>query len=161
MKYVIIGGRKCGTTSLEVFLNMQGFDVVRREQLFTKNDGFKLYNQEFSEFTPIVILRNPVDRAYSDWKYATQKKRSECFDKKRPLRYREYCLKENYNPGLGELNPLVQSKYSKWFMNWDIKIQIMNLEDMKKVKGFPKLNTTEGEISKEDRKWTQDKLNEM
>ena len=72
MKYIIIGARKCGTTSLEVFLNMQGYNVVRREQLFTKKDGYKLYNQEFREYTPIVILRNPVDRAYYDLKYAIQ-----------------------------------------------------------------------------------------
>jgi len=153
MKYVIIGARKCGSTSLEVFLNMQGFNVVRREQLFTKHDGMKLFNQEFSGYTPIVILRNPVERAYSDWKYAIQEKRT-------TLNYRDYCNLENYDKGLGELNPIEQSKYKKWFMNWDMKIQIMNLDDMKKVRGFPKLNTTPGEISDEDKKWTEDKLNE-
>ncbi len=154
MKYVIIGGRKCGTTSLEVFLNMQGFNVVRREQLFTKNDGYDLYNLEFSGYQPILILREPVDRAYSDWKYAKQEKRTE-------LNYRDYCLFENYNNGLGELNPLAQSNYKKWFDNWNMKIDIMTLEDMQKVKGFPKLNSVDGKISKEDRQWTKDKLNEM
>ena len=153
MKYVIIGARKCGTTSLEVFLNMQGFDVVRREQLFTKHDGYDLYNLEFSEYTPIVILRNPVDRAYSDWKYAVKEKRT-------TLNYRDFCNFENYDPGLGELNPIRQSKYEKWFDNWNMKIQIMSLKDMTKVKGFPKINTTEGEISKDDRKWTEEKLND-
>jgi len=154
MKYVIIGGRKCGTTSLEVFLNMQGFNVVRREQLFTKNDGYELYNQEFSEYQPILILREPVDRAFSDWKYSVQEKRTE-------LNFREYCLTENYSPSLGELNPIKQSKYKKWFMNWNIELEIMSLEHMQKQKGFPRINTTEGEISEEDRKWTKDKLNEM
>jgi len=155
LKYVIIGGRKCGTTSLEVFLNMQGFNVVRREQLFTKTDGFKLYCQEFSDYRPILILRDPTERAYSDWKYAVQEKRTK-------LNYRDYCLdKNNYNPGLGELNPIIQSQYTKWFKNWNLKIEVMTLEDMKKVQGFPKLNNTDGEISDEDRIWTQDRLNEM
>ena len=161
MKYVIIGGRKCGTSSLEVFLNMQGFNVVRREQLFTKNDGYDLYNLEFSDYQPVLILREPIDRAYSDYKFAVQEKRPKCFNKKGVLSFREYCLLENYDPGMGELNPLKQSNYKKWFDNWNMKIDIMTLEDMKKVKGFPKLNSVEGKISKEDRAWTKDKLNEM
>ena len=154
MKYVIIGGRKCGTTSLEIFLKIKGYDIVRREQLFTKNDGFDLYSHEFSDRQPILILRNPVDRAYSDWKYAIQKKRTE-------LNYRDYCLLENYDPGLGELNPLEQSNYKKWFKNWNINLDIFQLQDMQKIKDFPKINSTEGEISKEDRNYTEDKLNEI
>ena len=154
MKYVIIGGRKCGTTSLEVFLNMQGYDVVRREQLFTKTDGYDQYSHEFSDRQPILILRNPIERAYSDWKYALQEKRT-------TLSYKEYCETPNYHPSLGELNPLEQSNYKKWFKNWDMEIDLMSLEDMKKVKGFPELNTTEGEISDKDREWTKNRLNEM
>lgn len=46
-------------------------------------------------------------------------------------------------------------------MNWDLKIEIMSLEDMKKVKGFPKLNTTEGDISESDRLWTEIRINEV
>ena len=154
MKYVIIGGRKCGTTSLELFLKIQGFDVVRREQLFTKNDGFKLYEQEFYDRQPILILRNPIDRAYSDWKYARQEKRTE-------LNYRDYCELENYNAGLGELNPIKQSNYKQWFKNWNITLDIFQLEDMQKVKDFPKINSTDGEISEYDRNYTEDKLNEI
>ena len=154
MKYVIIGGRKCGTTSLEIFLKMQGFDVERREQLFTKTDGYDLYSHEFPDREPILILRNPVDRAYSDWKYAVQEKRTE-------LNYRDYCELDNYHPSLGELNPLKQSNYKQWFKNWNIVMDIFQLEDMQKVKGFPKINSTDGKISEFDRNYTEDKLNEM
>jgi len=154
MKYVIIGGRKCGTTSLELFLKMKGYDVVRREQLFTKKDGYKIWKHEYSDREPILILRNPIERAYSDWKYAKQEKRTE-------LNYRDYCELKNYNPSLGELNPLKQSKYYNWFKKWDMKIYIVSLDQMIKTQGFPKLNSIDGKISIKDRKWTKEKLNEM
>lgn len=153
MKYIIIGGRKCGTTSLEVFLNMQGFNVIRRERLFTNENGFKMWKQEFSDYQPIVIIRNPVNRAYSDWKYAIQEKRTK-------LNYRDYCLLEQSGSSSGELNPIKQSQFHKWFLKWDTELEIMTLEDMQNVKGFPKLNNVDGLISDEDKKWTEKKLNE-
>ncbi len=149
MKYLIIGGRKCGSTSLEVYLNMQGYNVLRREQLFTNIKGFETYENQYPDYKLVLILRNPIDRTYSDWKYAIQEKRTE-------LNYRDYCLKIE-----GVNNPLRQSNYKEWFKNWNLKMYIMTLEDMQKIPNFPKLNNVDGEMSKEDRQWTKDRLDEM
>lgn len=143
MKYCIIGGRKCGTTSLQKYLKSKGVEVERREQLFTKYDGFNIYSQEFSEYQPILILREPVDRCFSDWKYAVKTHRTK-------LKYRDYCIESNYNPGLGELNPLSQSNYKKWLEPWK-NIIGFRFEDLIKIPEFPKENQTDGEISNEDR----------
>jgi len=155
MKYIIIGGRKCGSTSFEKYLKEKNIDVIRVEQLFTKLDGFEIYQREYNDRQPIVILRNPVDRAYSDWKYSFKKNRTK-------LNYRDYCLDTaNYSQAIGELNPIIQSKYSIWLKKWNIKLDILSLEEMKTISDFPLENTTKGKISDIDRKWTEDKLNEM
>ena len=61
-KYSIVGAPKCGTSSFGEYLRQKGFDVTEDELYFTDK---KNYNQNDRE--PLVSLRDPVERAWSDY----------------------------------------------------------------------------------------------
>lgn len=65
--YIIVGVQKCGTTSLGKYMRDKGFEVIEAERYFL-NTGFA-ENHDYSNYTPIIVTRNPIERAWSDYKY--------------------------------------------------------------------------------------------
>lgn len=137
-KYLIVGARKCGTTSLEKFMKDAGIDVKRHEQLFTRIDGVDYFLSHYNDRIPIVILRNPIDRIESDWQYDS----FGGFPK--PDRFESYCLRQHYNETWGERNPVLQSYYKKWLNNWKKipSLTIINFHVMIRNGDFPHENKT-------------------
>jgi len=152
--YIVIGGRKCGSTSMEEYLKSFGHDVIRVEQLFTKTNGPDIYLKQFSNRIPVVIIRNGVDRAWSDYWYSVN-------DKGLHSTYEEYLDNPpSYDYRTGDLNPISQSNYRKWFKIWkNVDLQVRWLEDMWDLPKFPHL--TKGNVpimTPDQRSLTLDKI---
>ena len=132
---IIIGGRKCGSTSLEKYLQPRTKVCMRVEQLFTTENGPEIYEKNYKDLTPIVILRDPVERAHSDHRFAVKKGRT-------TLSFEDYCIETlGVNTTLGNLNPIQQSNYDYWLDKWKhINIKVVYLEQMQLLPGFPQEN---------------------
>lgn len=139
-KYLIIGARKSGSTSLEVYMKNQGLDVIRHEQLFTRHDGPEYAQKVYPGRVPVVILRNPMERIISDYSYQPNGGKSN-----RELDFIDYCALPNYDKKWGDRNPVSQSNYKYWLQFW--KPIVLNIHVMKKLKGFPFQNRTENKSS--------------
>jgi hypothetical protein len=63
--YIIVGVQKSGTTSLGKYMRDLGYEVIEDERNFLNIDKAK--NHDYSHYTPIVVTRNPIDRAWSDY----------------------------------------------------------------------------------------------
>ena len=65
--YIIVGVQKSGTTSLGKYMRDLGYEVIEDERNFLNIDKAK--NHDYSNYTPIVVTRNPIERAWSDHNY--------------------------------------------------------------------------------------------
>lgn len=144
MRMLIIGARKCGTTSLQFYLeSILGHDVIRHEQLFTRHDGVRYWKKHYPDRTPVVILRNPLQRIESDYSYTPYGGTSN-----RDRNFIDYLMEKNYSGRWGDRNPISQSNYLKWLSNWrDTPLIIFNLHAVQKNKGFPVQNQTKDKMT--------------
>jgi|LWDU01.1.fsa_nt_gi hypothetical protein len=120
-KYMIVGVRKSGTQSLKKYLIDKGFNIECFEGRFSLPE---YYNTHDYSRIPIVILRDPVERAWSDYEY-----------------FKEYNPPMNPN---GLSDSIEVSKYDKYLKHWDCII--FSLEDLMKLDDFPKININEKKI---------------
>ncbi len=139
MKYLIVGCRKCGTTSLEKYLKAKhGEDNVKREErFFTRYDGPCVYEEKFLDYKPVIILRDPVERAWSDYNYQKYKMREgvACTEGDQLIRA---CGEARYDPVTGERGIILQSQYEDWMKKWKkFNPLVYHLEDVSKRKEFP------------------------
>jgi len=65
IKYLIVGVPKCGTTSLGSYLTDRGYDVLEHELIFLSTQTAERH--DYYDRTPIVVVRNPIERAYSEF----------------------------------------------------------------------------------------------
>ena len=76
IRYEIVGSPKCGTTSLGKYLRGKGYDVLESELTFF--DIEKAHNHNYWDRTPIIVTRNPIERAYSDYKAFNRTLKESC-----------------------------------------------------------------------------------
>lgn len=145
-KVLIIGAVKCGTTSLAKYLSEE-YEVVRNVNLFTREDGPQIWNNKYPEHKPIVILRDPAQRAYSDWLH----------------RYRRHFTDDNFDTyvmkrihpdklndmstyyNMGDLDIIRMSNYEYWLNNWkETPLEVYQLETLLKENTFPHENKGSG-----------------
>ena len=163
---LIIGAHKCGTMSLQKHYEAQGCDVVRNTQLFTRWDGPKVYKRKYADFIPVVILREPVERAWADYHHRLRRDMIE-----HDIPYEQYCKMKDIYPNhenhdylkLGELNIIEISKYKQWLDNWhEINPLVLRLEEMKHDDGFPTFNAGwHVGITQEQQKFTRDLIDNL
>jgi len=159
---LIIGAHKCGTTSLQKYYEDRGCDVVRNTQLFTRWDGPEIYKRKYPDFIPVVILRDPVERAWSDYHHRLRRDMVPV-----DFTYEMYCRHSSiyYNNYLkqGELNIIQISKYKQWLDIWhDINPLVLRLEEMKHNEGFGTAN--DGwhiGITEEQKKFTRELIDNL
>jgi len=123
MKYCIIGIEKCGTTSLEHDLKEQGHKVKRWEWSYCFPRIRDVVKNYYPNYIPVMILRDPIDRCFSDYRYAVKSKQIP------DISYEEALEKyPRFSQG---------SCYKKWVKNADIIFDMSNLNS--------KLNQTQKE----------------
>ncbi len=164
---LIIGAHKCGTTSLQRYYEARGCDVVRNTQLFTRWDGPEVYTRKYSDRIPVVILRDPIERAWSDYHHRLRRDMI-----KDDMSYEHYCKTKDIMPNpkedpfdylrLGELNIIEISKYKQWLKNWhDIDPLVLQLEQMQQQEDFGRVNTHwHIGITQEQKKFTRELIND-
>jgi len=65
-KYCIVGVPKAGTSSLYNYMISKGFDITRRETRCGGCQCAENYDHYFR--TPILVVRNPIERAWSQYR---------------------------------------------------------------------------------------------
>ncbi len=106
---------KSGTTSLGKYLRDRGYDIIESETEWMVIECAENYNM--FERTPIIIVRNPIERAWSDynsWHFNDMKRA---------------CDWSYYKAGLQMYDALIYS-----------------LEYLKTIPGFPHENITENKL---------------
>ncbi len=132
-KIVIIGAPKCGQNSLLKYYKSIGKDVTRIEEIF-KEDGVARYEKEFADRKPVLILRDNIDRIWSNYNF---------FGYKDSMTLKEYLKYDKPHNVIGEGNPVKQGRYQYWINKWkDHDLEIVYLEDLQKLEGFPHENST-------------------
>ena len=128
-KYLVIGTPKCGQTSLVEYLikRFGGEFVADRAEIIWRDDGIELFvkNGYEENYRPIIIIRDPIERIWSDWNHLGQGYGFKTF-----LDY----LRNDSNKdlgGLGEYNPIKRSNYEKYIKRWQKYDPIvLDMEDM-------------------------------
>jgi len=116
LKYHILGIEKCGTTSLEEKLKSQGHDVVRHEWAYCFENVKEWHVAHYPDYLPTFILRNPVERCFSDYQYAIKQKQIP------NISYEEALIKyPRFAQG---------SSYSKWLKPFENNIKVLELESL-------------------------------
>lgn len=134
-KVNVIGFSKCGTTALTNYLFSKGLKVSHSEFLiYKKEEGIKIFNEITPDFTPVVIIRNPADKLWSEYHYRPHFKNM-TFDEF--LDFRDESWR-----GVGLHNPLEGVNYQDYIEYWENstgkKLEILNLDDIKDI--MPKMN---------------------
>lgn len=135
--YIIVGVSKCGTTSAHKFFTKRGYSMEKCDGWFHLKDyidDFGLSHATQNKI-PIIILRDPVERAWSHYHYMFQNK---------PVDETETELKRS------RLEQVARKSYYKpWIDAWtkrahDLGIEpvILYYEDLLAVEGFPHENET-------------------
>lgn len=137
-KYMIVGVKKSGTQSFNKFLLNRGYDVECYEGRFTLSEFYT--NHDYSRI-PLVIIRDPVERAWSDYNY-----------------FKDYDPPVNTN-GLDD--SIDVSDYEKYLKFWDCIVY--KLEDLMLLPDFPKENenTNKKVLTQSKRDEIQNKLGVM
>lgn len=148
IKYLVIGFPKCGQTSLAEYLHKRfgSENVADRAEIIWKSDGVHLFEiNGYAElgYRPIVIIRDPIERIWSDWNHLGRGYGFKTFE--------EYISNRNNVGlgGLGEYNPIVRSNYEKFIKRWKKYDPIvLELEEMQKNPNFGHQN--KGDLYSDD-----------
>ena len=132
-KYVIIGASKCGTTSFARYLGIKGYDVEKLDGWFWQEVMIKSYAAGgYQGRVPLLVLRDPVERAWSHYHYMFQNKPVEDTDEKIKADRLEFVSRRSY--------------YTKWIHLWlDAGLDECNVywyEDLCELEDFPHENKT-------------------
>ena len=129
--YVVVGFPKCGTQSLVEYLHKNGIDCLSREAWITVGQqGIEYYKKHCSQYKPIIITRNPVERAWSDYWYSIQQNKDQGLTETNRKALLERVSKDSF--------------YDKNLVFWEKLNPIMlRFESLLQQAGFPQENQTQ------------------
>lgn len=151
-KYVIIGFPKCGQISLISYLRTNHKDIiVKKDELIWNKNGPEIFLEKYGErVIPLIITRDPIERMWSSYNYFQFGGDDWEHGHGDPpiceqYTFPKYLNIKGYEHHLGEMNPVSQSNYQKWYVHWkDIGIiKRFKLEDLNKKENFPHDNITQ------------------
>lgn len=129
--YTIVGVSKCGTTSTQKYLQSLGFSVNKSDGWFDKPKFIENWGKNWSteNRVPLVILRDPVERAWSHYHYMFQNK---------PVAETDDDIKAERLELVSRL-----SCYTQWLGEWiDKGAVVLWYEDLVELPNFPHENKT-------------------
>lgn len=129
--YVIVGFPKCGTQSLIEYLHKHNVNCLSREAwIQLGQQGVDYYKKHCGDYIPIIVTRNPVERAWSDYWYSIQLNK----DMGLTVSARKELLEKVSRA----------SFYDKNIPFWDkLKPVMLRFESLLEQKDFPQENKTE------------------
>jgi len=133
---VVLGFIKSGQSSLIDYLNCKKNEVAWR------SDALDIYERcyDIEKHFPVFILRNPVDRCWSQYWY---------FKYNQKYTYSEFLDIEGVD-GHGIKNPIEQCNYFKFIEKFKQHNPIiLRLEDMQMISNFPIINKREHSVISE------------
>ena len=133
LSYNIIGFMKCGSTLLQEVMKDLGIDVIRHEWYVVSPKGLKTHEKLYSDRIPIIIMREPVARAWSHIHYFGRMNNPQY-----PSSPREFIYDRRVDPTYYDMNPISVSNYAKHIKNWmHLNPITMSMEAL--VKDYPHL----------------------
>lgn len=111
--YNIIGFMKCGSTLLQEIMIAAGYDVIRHEWYVVDPRGLKSHEQLYSDRIPIIMVRNPIARAWSHIHYFGRHNNPQY--PKDPI---EFINDKRIDPTYFDMNPISVSNYAKHIKRW-------------------------------------------
>ncbi len=125
--YILVGVSKCGTTSMVKYLKDNGYDIVKQDGWFWDSkfiDDFK------HDKTPLIVIRNPIERAWSHYNYSFQNKPEEATPQHIVDRRLEECSRK--------------SAYTYFLARWMEKFDtvVLRYEEFVDLDDFPHENET-------------------
>jgi hypothetical protein len=157
-KYVIVGFIKCGQISLYNKLKSEGHEVGRME-VVTNPLGPKMIKKDCPGHQPIIIMRDPIKRIWSQYEYLSEKFK----EFREPMTFEQYCHYWRPHSLWFNENPIFQSNYAEHLERWvDENTIIVYLEDLIKEPDFPRENEgmKKTKMSEKDRKFATKMLKE-
>jgi len=133
LKYFIIGIHKCGTHSLQQYLELKGHSVLLDENFF-RTHGVEDYSNNHAHLKPIIILRDPIERSWAQYNYkrleSQQWHKGYAIDPKQS--FEEAVV---FHPEL-----IKDSQYKRILKEFElIDLEVVYLENFIDVKDFPHL----------------------
>lgn len=129
--YVIVGFPKCGTQSLVEYLHKYKVNILSREAwILLGQQGVEYYKKHCSEYTPIIVTRSPVERAWSDYWYTIQLNKDEGLTETKRKALLEKVSRDSF--------------YDKNIHFWKkLKPVMLRFESLMQQVDFPQENQTE------------------
>ena len=129
--YTIVGGSKCGTTSTAKYLQSLGYSIEKADGWFDKPKFIESWANKNNQqhIVPLIILRDPIERAWSHFHYMFQNKPYDETDDK---------IKAERLEKVSRL-----SCYTRWLGEWlDLGAVVLWYEDLIELPNFPHENKT-------------------
>jgi hypothetical protein len=132
-EYIIVGVSKCGTTSATKFLGELGYHIEKQDGWFWSKEFIYEFgnSQKTKGKKAIVIIRNPIERAWSHYHFMFKHK---------PLADTTDQIKQQRLEHVSRL-----SAYDPWLNLWKTYVPdlvLLTYEDLIGLAGFPHENKT-------------------
>jgi len=131
-KFIVLGFMKCGQNSVVEWLQAKHHTVILNERLIEPK-YIKEWEKCYSDFRPVIVVREPIERCWSQYWYMEWNKR---------MSYEDF-LKHDFHGRSDQSDPKIISDYRRWLVPW-LKHNplIYMLEYLKTLKDFPHVNST-------------------
>lgn len=131
-KFIVLGFMKCGQNSVLEWLKSKHHTVILHERI-NEPDYIKEWEKSLSDYRPVIVVRDPVERCWSQYWYASWSEK---------MSYEDF-LKHDFREREDNSDPIIISDYRRWIVPW-LKHNplIYMLEYLKTLKDFPYENST-------------------
>ena len=133
-KYVVVGFPKCGQMSLVKYLQDEGYDVTRQDNIWNSRARQEIEDQQPGRI-PIIITRDPVEMIWSSYWY---------WHYKDVMPFHKYLKhRVTRESSLGNENPIDHADYEKHINKFlDMKPVMFKFEEVVKLPNYPHVNET-------------------
>ncbi len=126
--YIILGFQKCGQTALSAYLN------CKVDELIYYPDAIERYKSHYLNHRPVFILRDPLERLWSEYHYFEHYREE--------MSFREFLTHRSDKADRGFTTPIERTDYWRWIEPFRaFHPLILNLSDMQTL--MPAMNVNQ------------------
>lgn len=128
MDYIILGFQKCGQTALGAYLN------CKVDELIYYPDAIERYKSHYLNHRPVFILRDPMERLWSEYHYFEHYREE--------MTFKKFLTHRSDKPDRGLTTPIERTDYWRWIELFRaFHPLILNLGDMQTL--MPVMNVNQ------------------